>query len=240
MFGAGTRDSVVTACPDPAGCPWDPNYPSGNFWYWHAAGGLGGVGLSSSITGVPINRAGGAWGGSDGQGEFFPGPAPLTPTMTARTTRVAASGLSALDHATVSKGWGHNMHDATIEEGGTSVDNVFMSGNTPGWGQYNYKSDFRTTYGAGISQEALQSHATGFSDAIANTGSGGGSGKGAYAIATPNAPAEPWAGPMPARRSSGQGGSGYVAIVEPRTITSASGVWSLDDVINYKKEGNWE
>ena len=124
------------------------------------------------------------------------------------------------------------MHDATIEEGGTSVDNVFMSGNTPGWGQYNYKSDFRTTYGAGISQEALQSHATGFSDAIANTGSGGGAGKGAYA----NTPYDS----MPARRSSGQGGSGYVAIVEPRTITSASGVWSLDDVINYKKEGNWE
>ena len=238
--GAGTRDSVVTACPDAAGCPWDPNYPSGNFWYWHSAGGLGGAGLSSSITGLPIGRAGGAWGGSSSHGNIVEYPlAPVTTTQTARSTRVSASGLSAYPQVEL-KGWGDDMHDATIEEGGTSVDNVFKIGNVPGWGQNCYKSDFRTTYGAGISQEELMSHATGFSDAIANTGSGGGAGKGAYVYATPNAPAEPWAGPMPARRSSGQGGSGYVAIVEPRTITSASGVWSLDDVINYKKEGNWE
>jgi hypothetical protein len=130
------------------------------------------------------------------------------------------------------KGWGYDMHDVTIEEGGTSIDNAYLTGSVPGWGTLTYKNDFRTTWGAGISQEALMSHATGFSDAIANTGSGGGAGQGAYV----NTPYET----MPARRTSGQGGSGYVAIVEPRTITSASGIWSLDDVINYKKEGNWE
>ena len=241
--GAGTRDSVVTACPDPAGCPWDPNYPSGNFWYWHAAGGLGGVGLSSSITGLPIGRAGGAWGGSASHGNIPGYPlAPQNTTQTARTARVAASGLSTWPSDGYGaggggmnlKGWGYDMHDVTIEEGGTSVDNVYLTGSVPGWGQHVYKQDFRTTWGAGISQEELMSHATGFSDAIANTGSGGGSGTGNIA------PYEPWAGPMPARRNSGTGGSGYVAIVEPRTITSASGIWSLDDVINYKKEGNWE
>ena len=234
--GAGTRDSVVTACPDAAGCPWDPGYPSGNFWYWHAAGGIGGAGLSSSITGLPVGRAGGAWGGSSSHGNIVEYPlAPVNTIQTARSTRVAASGLSA--YTVELQGWGHDQHDATIEEGGTSVDNVFQTGSVPGWGALTYKSDFRTTWGAGISQEELMSHATGFSDAIANTGSGGGAGKGAWVIT--GAPYPP-SNPMPARRSSGQGGSGYVAIVEPRTITSASGIWSLDDVINYKKEGNWE
>jgi hypothetical protein len=157
--------------------------------------------------------------------------------MTARSARVAASGLSTYPHVAVGgthSGWGYDRHDAPIDEGGTSVDTVYQTGSVPGWGQYVYKQDQRTTWGAGISQEYILSHATGFSDAIANTGSGGGSGTGNIA------PYEPWAGPMPARRNSGTGGSGYVAIVEPRTITSASGVWSLDDVINYKKEGNWE
>ena len=238
--GAGTRDSVVTSYPDAAGAPWDPGYPSGNFWYWHSAGGLGGAGLSSSITGLPVGRAGGAWGGSSSHGNIPQYPlAPVATTQTARSTRTPASGLSAYPEVEL-QGWGDDLHDATIEEGGTSIDNVFQIGSIPGWGQYVYKSDFRTTYGAGIAQEELMSHATGFSDAIANTGSGGGAGRGTYVIAPQNTDHSPWAGPMPSRVLSGSGGSGYVAIVEPRTITSASGVWSLDDVINYKKEGNWE
>jgi hypothetical protein len=60
----------------------------------------------------------------------------------------------------------------------------------------------------------------------ANTGGGGGGASGAQA-----APGNV--------RAGGAGGSGIVLIKEPEILPSAPGVWSLSEVYNYKKAGNW-